>query len=116
MPRFCFEFRNNEELVPDESGEDLKDLSEAHRFAVLLAGKTLCFAQLGADAGVELKGWYVEVIHDDKNDCRLAILFPNQRNLKVYQSVAVAAASAYGHRIRRDAETITGAPSYQGSM
>ena len=114
MPRFCFEFCNNEELVPDESGEDLKDLYEAHHFAVLLAGKTHCFAQSDAAGAIDLEGWYVKVMHDNQNDCRLAVLFPNQRNLKLYQSVAVSAAPVFGRRVRRDAETNTSAPSYQG--
>ena len=74
MPRFYFHLSTPDEDFPDNIGNDVSDVAEAHSRAVVLANRVTMFSRF-ADRAADLRRWTVNVT-DERRRPVFTVIFP----------------------------------------
>jgi hypothetical protein len=73
MPRLFFHFVYKGGRVPDDTGKELANLQEAHRYALLLINQATC----DFDAATDWRDWRIQIT-DGSELPLLTVLFPSR--------------------------------------
>jgi len=88
MQQYKFHYRMKTGVVSDETGVMLPSLEEAHRYAIRLISKTVCYARAAGDGIDNWQGWFVDITAGESEEIKLVVLFPNSRNADFYHTIS----------------------------